>query len=86
MNKKWYFLLTIEIFRITFTVNGRNDHVTTFTSHLPLAVFNFSEKLCSFALASKAGIILPYSHLLIFSTKHKREFCRKRDSRCTIEL
>ena len=52
-----------ERFRITFTANGRNDHVTMFTLHLPLAVFSLSVKLSSFALASKVRIILHYSNL-----------------------
>ena len=38
-------------------------HLTMFTLHLPLAVFSFSEKLSSFALASEARIILHYFHL-----------------------
>ena len=46
-----------------FMANGRNDHVTMFILHLPLAVFSFSVKLRNFALASKARIILYYSHL-----------------------
>ena len=46
-------------FRITFTANGRNDHVTVFTLYLPCtAVFSFVVELSSFAL---------------FSRKHKRE-------------
>ena len=49
--------------RITVKANGRNDHVTMFTVYLPLAVFTFSVKLSSFGLASKARIILYYSHL-----------------------
>ena len=40
----------IERFGITLTANGRNDHVTMFILHLPLAVFIFSVKLSSFAL------------------------------------
>ena len=54
---------TKERLRITFTANGRNDHVTMFFLHLPLAVFSFSVKMISFALATKARIILHYSHL-----------------------
>ena len=38
------------------------DHVTTFTFRFPLAVFSFSVKLISFALASKNRIALHYSH------------------------
>ena len=53
----------IERFRNKFLSNGRNDHVTMFILHLPLAVFSFSVKLSSFALASNARIILHYSHL-----------------------
>ena len=37
--------------------------MTMFILHLPLAVFSFSVKLSSFALASKVRIILRYSHL-----------------------
>ena len=54
---------SIERFTVAFTANGRNDHVTMFTLHLPLAVFSFSEKLSSFAFASKGRIILHYSYL-----------------------
>ena len=50
-----------ERFRITFKANGRNDHVTMFILCLSFAVFSFSVKLDSFALASKARIILQYS-------------------------
>ena len=39
-----------------------NDHMTMFILHLPLAVSSFSVKLSSFALASKARIVLHYSH------------------------
>ena len=42
-----------------------NDHVTMFILLLPLAVFSFSVKLSSFALASKARISLHYSHQCI---------------------
>ena len=38
------------------------DHVTLFTLYLLLAVFSFSVKLSSFALASQVRIILHYSH------------------------
>ena len=55
--------------------NGRNNHVIMFTLHLPLPVFSFSVKLSSFALVSKAGIVLHFFHLCLqfFSRKHKRE-------------
>ena len=43
--------------RISFRPKGRNDHVTMFILHLPLAVFSFSVKLSSLGLASKAKII-----------------------------
>ena len=38
-----------------------------FALYLPLAFFNFSVKLSSFALASKVRIILHYSHLCAIS-------------------
>ena len=38
------------------------DLVTMFFLHLPRAVFSFTVKLSSFALASKARITLHYSH------------------------
>ena len=47
---------------LRLTANSRNDHVTMFILHLPLAVFSVSVKLGSFALASKARIVLYYSH------------------------
>ena len=47
----------LERFQITFTANGRNDHVTMFTLYLPLAVFSFSVKSSSFVLASKVRIV-----------------------------
>ena len=50
--------MILEKFRITFTANGRNDHVTMFILYLPLAVFSFSVKLSSFALASKDRTVL----------------------------
>ena len=63
----------IQRFRITFTANARNDHVIMFTLSLPLAVV----QLGSFALASKARIILHYSRLctknFCFSRKHKHD-------------
>ena len=43
--------------------NGGIDHMTMFTVYLPLAVFRFSVKVSSFALASKVRIIVRYSHL-----------------------
>ena len=51
MEHAWNITRLIERFRITFTANGRDDHATMFTLHLPLAVFSFSVKLSSFALA-----------------------------------
>ena len=55
----------------TANVNGRNDHVTMFVLHSPLAVLSFSVKLSSFASASKARIVLHCFHLheLIYFTK-----------------
>ena len=53
---------SVKRFRVGFTANGRNDHMTTFTLHLPLAVFSFLVKLSSFVSTSKARIILLYSH------------------------
>ena len=38
----------LERFRISFTANGRNDHVTVFTLYLPCAVFSFVVELNSF--------------------------------------
>ena len=73
IHKRRLTLLSLEsIIRITFTANGRNDHVTMFTQHLPLAVFSF---LVNFStLKSKATIILHYSNYVsIFSRKYKRE-------------
>ena len=58
-----YGWLTLQRFRITVMENGRNDNVTTFILQLPLAVFSFLVKFSSFALASKARIILHCSHL-----------------------
>ena len=37
-------------------LNGRNDHVTMFNLHLPLAVFSLLVIFSSFVLASKARI------------------------------
>ena len=54
---------------MTFTANVRYDHVTMFTLYLPLAVFSFSVKSSSFALASKARIILHYSHFCTHNFK-----------------
>ena len=42
----------LERFRISFTSNGRNDHVTVFTLYLPCIVFSFVVELSSFALFS----------------------------------
>ena len=64
--------LLLERLRMTFMANVRYDHVTMFILYLPLAVFSFSFKSRSFALASKAGISL-YS---LF----QENICRKRDS------
>ena len=55
--------MRIERFRITFTANGKNDHVTLLTLSLALAVFSFIVKLSCLGLASKVRIILHYSHL-----------------------
>ena len=72
--------------RITFTVNGNNDHVTMLTLYKQLPVFSFSVKLSSFALAIKIRIILHYSPIcvLIFSRKHIAKshisVCHKSDS------
>ena len=43
--------------------NVRYDHLTVLILYLRLAVFSFSVKSSSFALASKARISLHYSHL-----------------------
>ena len=43
--------------------NVRYDHVTMFILYLLIAVFSFSVKSSSLALASKAKISLHYSHL-----------------------
>ena len=51
-------ILEKGLLRLRQTADGRTDHVTMFTLHLPLAVFSFSVKLRSFALASKTRIIL----------------------------
>ena len=56
----------------TQTANVRNDHVAMFILYLPLAVFSFSVKSSSFALASKARISLHCSHLCtLYSKKTK---------------
>lgn len=62
----------LERFKITFTANGNNDHVTMLALYMQLAVFSLSVKVSSFALASKIRIILHYSPIcvLIFSRKH----------------
>ena len=44
-------------------LNGRDNHVSMFIFRLLLAVFSFSEKLSSFALASKVRIILHCSRV-----------------------
>ena len=55
---------TEERFRTKFTANGRNDHVTIFTLHFPVAVLSFLAKSSSFA----------YFHLCtFFSRNRKRE-------------
>ena len=59
----WIERRKVKLERITFTANGRNDHVTMFILHLPLTVFSFSVKSSSLALASKVRIILHYSCL-----------------------
>ena len=46
-----------------FMSNGKNDHVNMFTMYLSLTIFSFLVKLSSFALASRVGIILHFSHL-----------------------
>ena len=67
------------------TSNDRNDLVTMFVHHLPLAVFSFSVKLSAFALASKVSIL----HCVHLCSNFFREninanltfaVCRKRDS------
>ena len=80
------FLSTLRL-RITLTANGRNDHVTMFIPHLCFAVFIFSAKLSSFALAPKARIILHHSHpctRFFFRENINANLtfavCRKRDS------
>ena len=57
---------------MTFTVY---DHVTMFILFLPLAVFSFSVKSSSLALASKARISLHYSHLCTFYFKKTSHVC-----------
>ena len=37
----------IKEIRITFTANGRNDHVMMFILHLPLAVLSIFIDLCT---------------------------------------
>ena len=44
----WPHLMSLESFGIMFMVNGRNDHLTMFILHLPLAICNFGIKLISF--------------------------------------
>ena len=52
MYSAWQVVI-IEIFRITFTANGRNDHVTMFTVQLNVymwfTILSFSVKLSSFS-------------------------------------
>lgn len=63
---------SIDRFKITFTGNGRNHHITMFILHLPLAVFSsVSIKLNSFALAWKAKILLHKLHLCTHFFKKK---------------
>ena len=65
-------------FRIIFTENGRNDHMTMFMLHLPLVVFSFSVKLSCFALASNISIVLHLSHQCIHfikKSKHASHVC-----------
>ena len=50
-----------------YTANDRIDHMIMFILHFPLAVFSYSVVLSSFASASKARIILHYSHLYNYS-------------------
>ena len=53
-------------FRITFTANGRNDHVTVFTLYLPCtAVFSFVVELSSFAFSRKHKRESQFWHLLL---------------------
>ena len=57
---------------MAFTANGVNvryDHVPMFILYLTLAVFSFSVKSSSFALASKVRISMPYFHLCILYFK-----------------
>ena len=54
---------------MTFTASVRYDHVSMFILYLPLAVFSFSVKSSSFALASNVRISLHYSHLCTLSFK-----------------
>ena len=66
------------------TANGKDDHVTTFILHLPLAVFSFSVKLSSFVLASKVSLfcsILSRTHFLkkALTRVSRLPFCRKRN-------
>lgn len=41
VDRQSHYYAILERFRIMFTTNGENDHVTTITIHLPLAVFRF---------------------------------------------
>ena len=77
----------VERFRVTFTANSRNDHVTMFILHLPLAVFSFSAHLSSFALGLRVRNILHYSQLCaIFLRKRQSHVCHKHDSKRTFDL
>ena len=49
---KFNSLQTLERLRITFTTNGRNDHVTMFILHLRLAVL-FLSKIRQFCASIK---------------------------------
>ena len=48
-----------------FAANGRNDHVTMFILHLPLAVFSLSVKLSIFAFSVQNYFAL-FSSVYIF--------------------
>ena len=63
----------IERLRMTFMANVRYDHVTMFIFYLPLAVFSFSVKSSSFALASTTELVCTILIVVLFiSRKHKR--------------
>ena len=46
-------------------ISYRNGDITMFSLHFPFTIFNFSETLSSFALTSKARIILHSSRPFI---------------------